>query len=83
MMAGKIKSNPGRDKKRPRPAVKAREGKLQPGARRNKVADDDDSTPKVALRCASIGLPVVPLHGKKLGRACDQPPLSGPGGMLV
>jgi hypothetical protein len=26
MMAGKIKSNPGRDKKRPRPAVKAREG---------------------------------------------------------
>src|SRR5260370_23085924 len=70
MSATKIKSRWSRDKKRTRPALNGREGKPEPRARKNKVADDDDSSLKVALRCASIGLPVVPLHGKTLGGAC-------------
>jgi hypothetical protein len=71
MMARKIKSDLGRDKKRRRAVLRERKAELS--ARKNQDADDSDSGAlEVALQCASIGLPVVPLHGKRMsGCTCD------------
>jgi putative DNA primase/helicase len=70
MMARKIKSDLGRDKKRRRAALRERKAELS--ARKNQDADDSDSsTLGVALQCASVGLPVVPLYSKRrMGGAC-------------
>jgi putative DNA primase/helicase len=71
MMARKIKSDPGRDKKRRRAALNTRKAPAELSARKNKDADEGDGgTLGVALRCASIGLRVIPLHGKTMGGAC-------------
>jgi hypothetical protein len=71
MLARKIKSDPGRDKKRRRAALNTRKGPAELSARKNQDADDSDSsTLGVALQCASVGLPVVPLHGKRMGGTC-------------
>jgi putative DNA primase/helicase len=71
MLARKIKSDPGRDKKRRRAALNTRKGPAELSARKNKDADEGDGgTLGVALQCASVGLPVVPLHSKRIGGAC-------------
>jgi hypothetical protein len=71
MLARKIESDPGRDKKRRRAALNTRKAPAELSARKNKDADEGDGgTLEVALRCASIGLRVIPLHGKTMGGAC-------------
>jgi putative DNA primase/helicase len=70
MTARKIKSDLGRDKKRRRAALRERKAELS--ACKNQGADDgDSSTLQVALRCASVGLPLLPLHGRtRMGGPC-------------
>jgi putative DNA primase/helicase len=70
MMARKIKSDPGRDKKRTGAA--ARESNPEHRPRKNKEADDANySIFKVASQCASVGLAVIPLHGRtRMGGPC-------------
>jgi hypothetical protein len=71
MMARKMKSDLHLSKKRRPAAFNTRKGQANPRPRKYKGADDGDgSTLAVALQCASVGLPVVPLHSKRMGGAC-------------
>jgi putative DNA primase/helicase len=65
-MRKKMESGLGR-KKKLRAASKVRERNHEAHARKDD--DADRRTFKVALQCASVGLPVAPLHGR-MGGAC-------------
>jgi Bifunctional DNA primase/polymerase, N-terminal len=64
----KIKSGVSLKRKRARATSNGRE--TNPERRAPKADETDDSTLKVALLCASVGLRVTPLHGRKMSGTC-------------